>query len=318
MAFNTSVTTADLNRANIWTGEIKDILEDELMGQGWVRWIDFPDGTTLNIPSIGQATVQDLVEDQSILYEAMDTGNFTFTINEYIGSGMYITDKAKMDSFYAQELINSFVPKQSRAIMEHVETEIMALQGAQTVSNPNQINGADHRFVGSGTNETMATEDFAKAKYALRKANVRLDNLVAIVDPSVAYALETATNLVNVSNNPRWEGIIETGLTSSSTGMRFIKNIFGFDVYESNYLAAGNGGDETIGGVQAASNKANMLFSASADVLPFIGAWRQMPNVEFNRNVPMQRDEYTTTAYYDTALYRPENLVCILTDDDQV
>lgn len=315
MAFNTSVTTADLNRANIWTGEIKDILEDELMGQGWVRWIDFPDGTTLNIPSIGQATVQDLAEDQSILFEAMDTGNFTFSINEYIGSGMYITDKAKMDSFYAQELINSFVPKQTRAIMEHVETDIMALSASQTASNANQINGADHRFVGTGTNETMAPEDFAKAKHSLRKANVNLNNLVAIVDPSVAYALETATNLANVSNNPHWEGIIADGITGSSTGMRFVKNVYGFDVYESNYLATAN---ETIGGLTTASGKANMFFSASQDVLPFVGAWRQMPEVEFNRNVSMKRDEYSTTAYYDTALYRPENLVCVLTDDDQV
>jgi hypothetical protein len=79
----------------------------------------------------------------------------------------------------------------------------------------------------------MSVVDFQKARYALRKANVPLVNLVAIVDPSVEYALATQTNLVNFSNNPRWEGIVRDGL---STGMKFLMNVFGFDVYVSNYL----------------------------------------------------------------------------------
>jgi hypothetical protein len=129
--------------------------------------------------------------------------------------------------------------------MERVEADILGLaaggaSGGQTASAVNAINGADHRWVASGTNETMSVTDFAKARYALRKANVPLVNLVAIVDPSVAYAMDTQTNLVNFSNNPRWEGIVADGI---STGMKFVRNIFGFDVYESNFLPDAN---ETI------------------------------------------------------------------------
>ena len=53
-------------------------------------------------------------------------------------------------------------------------------------------------------------------------------------------------------------------------------------------------------------------------VLPFVGAWRQMPQVDSEYNKDFQREEYVTTARYGVKLYRPENLVCVLTDTDQV
>jgi len=302
-----------LTRSNVWSNELKMILEDELQATKYIRMLsDFPDGDTINIPSIGQATVDNYVEDQSVKYRAMDTGNFTFTINEYLSSATYITDKYKQDTFYMNELVSSFVPKQARAIMTHFETNVMALSASQTAANANTINGAAHRFVGTGTNETIAVEDFAKARFALTKANVPMTNLVAIVDPSVEYALSTLSNITNMSFNPRWEGIVSTGI---STGMKFIVNIYGFDVYTSNYLADAN---ETISGLTTAAGKANMFFSAASDVLPFVGAWRQQPRVESERNKDYQRDEFLTTARYGTKLFRPENLVVVLTDTDQV
>lgn len=302
-----------LTRSNVWSNELKMILEDELQATKYIRMLsDFPDGDTINIPSIGQATVDNYVEDQSVKYRAMDTGNFTFTINEYLSSATYITDKYKQDTFYMNELVSSFVPKQARAIMTHFETNVMALSAQQTASNANTINGAAHRFVGSGTDETLSVTDFAKARYALTKANVPMTNLVAVVDPSVEYALSTLSNITNMSLNPRWEGIVSTGI---STGMKFIVNIYGFDVYTSNYLADAN---ETISGLTTTAGKANMFFSAASDVLPFVGAWRQQPRVESERNKDYQRDEFLTTARYGTKLFRPENLVVVLTDTDQV
>ena len=43
-----------------------------------------------------------------------------------------------------------------------------------------------------------------------------------------------------------------------------------------------------------------------------------MPEVDGEYNKDLQREEYLTTARYDVALYRPENLVCVLSDTDQV
>lgn len=313
MAGMNSANTEHLRRSEVWSSQLKDVLEDELMAKGYVNWLsEFPDGDQFTIPSIGQAVVRNYTEGSPIQYDALDTGEFTFTISEYLSSATYITNKAKQDGFYMNQLVAEFVPSQARAINEHLERTVFNLQSQQTSGNLNKINGADHRWVGSGTNETIALSDFAKALYSLKKANVPDVNLIAIVDPSVEYAINTLSNIVNVSNNPRWEGVIESSMAS---GMRFLKNIYGFDVYVSNYLADAN---ETINGKTTAAGKANLFFSAAPGVLPFIGAWRQMPTVESEYNKDEQREEYVTIARYGVKLYRPENLVVVLTDTDQV
>src|SRR5882672_917298 len=192
-----------LVRANLWSNRLKEPLLDELFCQKYVDWLtDFPDGDTLNIPSIGQAEVQNYAENQQVRYTAMDTGNFTFTIDQYKSSATFITERMKQDSFYMSRLMASFVPAQHRALMKDVEVKILdTLASSQTAASTNAINSASHRWIGQGTNETMVPQDFAKALYALEKANVPRVNLIAIVDPSVEYAINTMTNLVNASNN---------------------------------------------------------------------------------------------------------------------
>lgn len=317
----TTANTGHLRRSNMWSSQLKEVIKDELSGTGWVRWLtDFPDGDTFNVPSIGDLPVRNYAEDTPIVYDALDTGNFTFTIGNYVSSATYITKKAMQDMYYMNELVSSFVPKQARAIMEKLETDIFALaaggaSGGQTASNTNAINGAAHRWVGSGTSEAMAVSDFARALHSLKKANVPDVNLVAIVDPSVEYTINTLTNIVNVSNNPMWEGVITSGIAS---GRRFVKNIFGFDVYTSNYLPKSQ--NETINAgtsLTTASGVANIFFSAGgSDLMPFLGAWRQMPEVDSEYNKDYQREEYVTTARYGLKVYRPENLVVVLTDTD--
>jgi hypothetical protein len=317
MAMNTT-NGALLTRSEIWSTQLKEVLQDQLEAQGWVNWLsEFPDGDQFTIPSIGESTVRDYTEDTDVVFDALDTGEFTFAITEYLSSGHYITEKARQDLFYSAQLESKFVPSQARALAEKLETDILALaaggaSGGQTASDTNSINGAEHRFIGTGTNETFAVADAAKALFALKRANVPGSNLIAIVDPSVEYALNTITNITNISNNPRWEGLIETGIGSD---MRFIKNIFGFDFYVSNYLADAN---ETIT-LTTAAGKANIFMSAaSGDIVPFMGAMRQMPKVDGQYNMNKQREEYVTTARYGLKVYRPENLVCVLTDTDQV
>jgi hypothetical protein len=277
------------------------------MGMRYVNMLtdSFPDGDTLNIPSIGLAEVMDYAEGQAVRYTSLDTGNFTLTVTQYKASGIYITNKMKQDSFYMSQLVSSFVPKQERAIMKAIEADVLSIgPSGQTASNPNTINTGDHRFVCAGPQQTLVPQDFAKAKYALQKANVPMTNLIAIVDPSCEYSLSTLTNLVNVSNNPRWEGIVSSGM---STGMTFVKNIYGFDVYTSQNLVTGL--SETVSSVAVTNGVANLFFSATADVLPFVGVLRQAPNVDSSYNKDLQRDEYVTTARWGFKLFRPENIV---------
>ncbi len=314
---STSTHGEHLIRAEVWSQQLKDRLEEELIGWKYIDLLtgEFPDGDELNIPSIGAMEVQDYAEGQQIKYTSMDTGMYKFRITEYKQSGTYVYDKFKQDSMYSARVINSFVPEMHRALAERMETDAMKVGPLkQTPNNPNLINGAAHRFVASGTGATLVPEDFAKARYALRKANNPMSRLVAIVDPSVEFALSTMTNLTNHISNPDWKGSISTGIT---TGMRFITNIFGFEVYTSDFLHR-NVASETIssyGGTIAAG--VNNLFFA-LDAKPFVGAIRQAPRVESERNKDFQRDEYVLTCRYGLDLYRPESFVSILSATDQV
>ena len=310
MSGNTKATLDLALRADVWSAELKEILRDELQGMKYVNWLsDFPDGDNFKIPSLGDATIADYAEDTAVTYTAIDDAQFSFQITDYLQSSNYITNKAMQDIYYSNQIMSQFVPLQERALMERLETDIMKLAQDQTAANPNTINGVAHRMVGSGTGGVIAVEDFAKALRALKTGKVPQRNLVAIVDPSVEFEMNTLANLTSVSNNPRWEGIVNTGIAS---GMTFVANIYGFDVYTSNYLATK--ASETISGVAAPANAINnMFFSADQAVLPFVGAWRQMPNVDTEYNKDYQRTEFVTTARYGMKLYRPENLVSVVT-----
>lgn len=311
----TKANTTLLTRQEIWSNELKEVLKDDLMAQSYVRMLEgFPDGETFTIPSVGDARTDDYIEDQAVQYRPLDTGEFQFSITEYLSSGTYITKKAEQDMFYMNELVSSFVPKQRRAIMEHFETTALAAPEVGISANSQEtINGAHHRFSG-GNAGVIELADFAAALYGLKMANVPQENLVAIVDPSVEFIVNTLTNIVGVSDNPMWQGIVETGM---GRGMRFVKNIYGFDVYTSQRLPSitdsalpDRGGANNVN-YSSTNGTANFFFSASPDVLPLVGAWRQMPEVDMEYNKDYQRTEFVTTARYGVKLYRPENMVMV-------
>lgn len=301
-----------LTRTDIWSTQLKEFFQDELIAATkYVDWLsDFPDGNVFHIPSTGQMQIMDYDEGQAIRYTGLATGDFTFQITEYKSGATYITDKAKQDLYYASQLEAMFVPKIKRAMAVDLETAILALPNtSQTASNLNTINNAAHRFVANGTSQVITPQDFASARYSLRKSDVPMTNLTAIVDPSVEYTLSTLSNLTNISFNPQWEGIVREGMTS---GIKFLMNIYGFDVYTSNYLPGGI--TETINGKTVTTGVANYFFAASGgDTSPWKGAVRQEPRVESERNKDLQRDEYVVTTRYGLGFYRPENMVTILT-----
>jgi hypothetical protein len=316
---SSNADTQRLIRAEVYSSELKDILRDEMQAQRYVRMLDgFPDGDTFTIPTIGKTTVSDYTEDAQVAYVPMDTAEFSFTVDKYLQSGSYITKKAAQDSFYSAQLEARFVPEQERAIMEHFEaTTFAAPEVGVTANSAETLDGVAHRVSG-GNAGVLQLEDFAWARYALKKSNVPDRNLVAIVDPSVEYQLNTLTNLVNVSNNPMFEGIVRDGV---ATGMRFVANVYGFDVYTSNYLkttvadsALLEKDGTTANDFSTNNGVANLFFSADATANPFVGAWRQMPEVDYEYNKDFQRHEYVTTARYGVKKYRPEGIVTIVTN----
>ena len=302
----------NLVRAELWSAELKDVLQEQLMGTRYVRMLNgFPDGNQFTIPSVGELPMRETAELTPVVYDAMDTGEFNFTIDRYVESATYITDKAKQDSYYAQQLIGMFPTKMRRALDENLETSVFSLANTQTANNLNTINGAAHRFVASGnTNTTLSLDDFAKAKFALDKAQAG-GSRVAIIDPSQEYVFNQLVGAQAFINNPQFGGIVNGGFVNEVTGMRFVKNIFGFDVYVSNFLATPT--DTSINSVSVPTSPVtNVFMSVGGDLTPFVGAYRQMPRVEYERNKDMRRDEYVMNARFGLKLYRPECLVSVI------
>lgn len=311
-----------LVRTSMWSEQLKTLLQDELFATKYVRMLNLPSdfgSSTFNIPSMGEAETADFVEGGRIKYNRFDTGNYQFTIDKYKYSANSISNKFKRDSFYANDVISRFLPQQHRAIMVGVETRVLEVANSgQTASDLNVWNGANHRWVGSGTNGIIAIKDFALAQFALKKANVPLTNLTAIVDPSVVYTLQTQANLVNMlTPDPKWQSVVSN---VTPTGMKFEMNIFGFDVYSSNYLPTGI--TETVNSVSVSAGKgaANYFFHAATDdTSPWVGAFAQMPTVESKYNMDAQETDFLTiTEYGFSGNFRPENLVTVLTSTDQV
>jgi len=315
MSGNTTSNSESIIRSELWQVQLEEILHENLMGVPFVRQVDFPDGTAFTMPSIGTPLVRDLPEGAEVTFDALDTGETTITMNSPVIAANSLSQVLMEDSMWAAEAVASIPVEQAQAIMERFETDTLALAMQQFAGTDNQnlINGVAHRKIASGTNEVIATSDFAFAGYSLKKAKIARKNLIAIVDPSVAYTLETLTNLSNISNNARWEGIIETGIEQN---FRFIRNVYGFDVFESNLLPTMN---ETIDGKTTTAGVANLFTSlARPSIAPFVLAWRRKPLLVSEWNNKKKQTEVDTTARWGSGLVRDENLVVIGSDTDQV
>ena len=245
-------------------------------------------------------------------------------IDQHIGSGVDFTDELMEDAYYVQALESAAPGKMLHAVKEVYETRMLETgERGQLQGDPNTINDYHHRFVASGPNGQLTLEDFAYAKAALKKANVPEQGMICIIDPITELTLNNLTNLVNVSFNPRFEGIVETGFAKN---MQFIRNIFGFDVYMSNRLPRilnetidASGGVAAPSGAATATNSYAVQFMSVADdmVTPYMSAWRRQPNVEYYRDAPRRKDVYYLTARYGFAMQRPQALITTLVSAEQ-
>ena len=318
MAHSTGNTTAFIE-AEQYSNFILSNMHDGLLPEGFYRNVsDFPNGSTLNIKVVGSATIRDQEEDQPIQYDPIDTSTVTLGITDYVGDGWYINDKLRQDGAQIESLHAARGKESTRALQEHFETRFLqACNDAQTADAANAINGISHRIAANGTDRIMTVQDIAHMKLAFDKANVSAGGRIAIVDPVVEATLNTLTNLVNVSNNPQFEGIINEGFARDH---KFVRNIFGFDIYTSNRLdevAAETSLTDRLGTSTAsvAGDKANVFMSVLDDsTKPIMGAWRQMPSVEGERNKDLARDEYVTRSRFGFGAQRTESLGVIITN----
>lgn len=310
MALDT-VNNSSLVRTNLWANEIKDVLQEELMLDKHIRWItEFPDGNTLNIPTLSEMTVRNYSEGAQITLDDPVSGNFTLTIDKYYQSGFKIPEKFRQDAFYVAQAEGNFVSKLTRALMEQKESDIAHLQASQTASNPNTINTVDHRWVANGTSNAATLADFQKAKLSMDKAKVLRGGRRAYVDPSVTFTLQGVSNVIQQDvYGPN--AFVKDGMS----GTAFVGRFAGFELYESLFLDSAV--VETItatttlaGARTSVSAFANMFCGEEV----FIGAMRAMPDMKNWYDNNTRSDVYHVTMRYGIKLFRPESLVVVLSD----
>jgi hypothetical protein len=292
-------------------------LEDGLLpGSFWRDVSDFGMGTTLNIKSIGEATVQEVEENTPLVYNPIETGNVTLSITDYIGDAWYITDVLRQDGNQIEALSAARAQEATRAIQERFETRFFQeCNSAQTAGNANTINGFAHRAVAGGTAAAILTvQDFIDMKLAFDKAEVPYGGRIAIIDPVAASTLEGLyQGTARVDSNPTLQGILEGGFARDH---EFVMNIHGWNIITSNRLADIPAGTDVDGSVTITNaGKANVFMSVMDDqTKPMMTAWRQQPKVESERNKDRQRDEFLTTARWGVGPQRVDTLGILVTD----
>lgn len=322
MSMLTSNTTAFVE-ATQYSQFILDNLHDYLLPEGLYRDVsDFGSGTTLNIKTVGTVTIQDAAEDTPLNFNPIDTGNITLTITDYIGDAWKVSDDLREDGAQIDSLMSMRAMESTRALGENHESRFLAVaNAAQTVANVNLVNGRPHRWIGGGagvTTRVMSMSDLIGMKLAFDKANVPAAGRMAIVDPIVEATLNSLTNLVNVSNNPMFEGIITEGFAKDH---KFVRNIFGFDIWTSNFLPvktateALNASSYNLANTTAAiGDVANLFMCVSDDsTKPIMHAWRRAPKTEGWRDNEERADKYQVTSRFGLGAQRVDTLGTILT-----
>jgi len=278
---------------------------------------DFQAGSTLNIKTVGTRTIQDVQEGVAMTFNPIDTGNVTLSITDYIGDAWAVSDELREDGSQVEQLSAAMAMESTRAVQEAIETSFLsACNAAQTANAANNVNGIKHRFLGGGASRELELMDLAYMKYAFDKANVPAAGRIFIVDPIVELTINEATSITSIANNPMFEGLIQEGWARDH---KFLKNIFGFDIYTSNRLPTvgveadltdRDGTDLTT----VAGDYANIAMCIADDnTRPMMRADRRIASVEGWRENKLREDRYQTSARFGFGPQRVDTLGIITT-----
>jgi len=316
-------TTAFIE-AQQYSAFIVENLPDMARPEGFAREVsDFASGTTLNIKTVGSRTIQDVAEGTPMNFTPIDTNKITMTITDYIGDAWLVSEELRQDGSQIETLMAMQAMEATRGISENIETKFLAAcNDAQTAAAVNLVNGRPHRWIAGGSggatrNMTMA--DFVAMKLAFDKANAPQAGRIAIVDSVVEATINSLTNIVNVSNNPMFEGIITEGFARDH---KFVKNIFGWDIWTSNKLPVATAVESINGAAYALANDSSVVgdvFNIFMSVLddntkPIMKATRVQPSVEGWRDHENREDKFQTSTRFGFGAQRVDTLGVIITD----
>lgn len=293
-------------------------LEDGLLGEAFYRNVtDFNSGTTLHIKTVGSVTIQEAAEDTPLVYSPIETGEVTLQITNYIGDAWYVTDDLREDGTDIDMLMAERGVQSTRAIQETFESRFLATcNAAQTDADPNEINGFAHRIASAvatvGRENTFELSGLIKLRLAFDKANVPAEGRVFICDPVVEATLN---QLVTITHDvtPFGEMVLKEGM---ARGQRFLMNLYGWEIIQSNRLPRGTFSDGTTAVTDAVANIAMCI--ADDQTKPIMAAWRRMPRVEGERNKDRARDEFVTRARFGFGPQRVDTLGVYITSASNI
>lgn len=306
-----------------WKQEVKQVLDEGLyLRQDVTMWTaDFPDGDILHVPTMGQLTTRDYTEGELIKTESTTSTDFQLQITEYKQAGIQITDKFKQDSAYVDLLTSKYKVEIVAAIMREFESAIAHLQAQQTASNPNLIDGADHRFVSKATDNVGGVIDFQLAALALSKSRAMTTAANAYISPDFVFELQQIANLLHQQIYGANRMLADGGLagkliTAAQENRAVVGSVGGFTVY--NHLLLDYALSESITATSATKFASGTVTAGAANLFvgreAFVGAMRTMPAINEFRDHKHLSDVIHATFRYGIDLYRPESLVVCLTD----
>ena len=309
----TTGNSANIVKQQIYGEILQESFKEDLLGLLGMNDLtsEFPVGDTFNVDQIGQATLSEYTENTDIDFSAIDTSRITLALTDYPGDGFYVTDKLKLDAGgRADRLWSTRVKESAYAFGKRMEGDLYSAASAtQTPNDANAINGQAHRFTHSGSQTAQdLVNDIADMKLAFDKASVPQAGRILIVDSTVENLLnKLGTGAVIVSDSPRFEGLLTSGFVK---GHVFLRTIHGFDLFTSELLPLTAATEFSV----SAGSHINIAMSiADEDSKPMMGVIRQHPTAAMERNESKKRDEWSSTAYYGFALYRPESIICYTT-----
>lgn len=305
--------------------------EEQTVAQTWVNWIgDLPGDSirsTVSVNSLGALEVDNWEEHKALPERRMETGRFDFNIDQFKGVKVALTDHFFETSFQANQTLSQVVPEMKRAHDVYMETKVLeTINDGQVANSDNAINTGKHRFLASGDGtsapaDSLTLSDFSYAGYALSKAAAPVQGRIAVVDAITAHNLNVKSNIVDISNNPMWEGLVTSGHLDG-TGLRFVRNIYGIDVYVSEFLPtleADEASLTTYSGAAATAGditgfRANYFMALGGDASPIIGAMGRQPKLVSWRDEDVETEYHQLTQSFGFGLYRPENALCVLSN----
>jgi len=305
----TSTSNNAFIEAEQYSDFILENMHDGLLPENFFRDVsDFGEGTTLNIKTLGEANIQEVEENSPITYTPIESGTVTLTITDYVGDGWYVTDKMRQDGSQIEALLAGRGREATRAIQENFETRALAtLNAAQTDSDPNTINGFNHRVVINGA---ITLQSLINMKLAFDKAEVPSAGRVGFIDPVVAATFDTTFQIAagTIDSNPFFQAVFQNGFQRDHN---VVTNIYGWALMTSNRLPVGNWNDGTTG---VTAGVANIFMNIADDHMkPLMVAWRQQPRVEGERNKDLFRDEFVQSARWGMGAQRVDTLGIIAT-----